>query len=259
MKFSKLLLPLVTLLSVVRPGVAAAAAAADVIEEEVADPNFVPTREKPYNFKIDYLIQDLQEEITDQVIVKNGEVANVEYKFANDEDTEVIIVGVGGQLINPVTGDILANVTATQIGPLTIPAGESNIFIQKIGIDLNPDTYLFIPSIYVAFNDQLIGLGSRNQLLTVEDPTISFFNPALLFLEVILFGSLGGLGYFLYSTFGYKYIQGTAPTKKSTASAASTTSSAKSTAKATGSGSYDESWLPATHLKSTGKKVKKTK
>lgn len=256
MKFSKLLLPLVTLLSVVRPGVAAAA---DVIEEEVADPNFVPTREKPYNFKIDYLIQDLQKEITDQVIVKNGDVANVEYKFANDEDTEVIIVGVGGQLINPVTGDILANVTATQIGPLTIPAGESNIFIQKIGIDFNPDTYLFIPSIYVAFNDQLIGLGSRNQLLTVEDPTISFFNPALLFLEVILFGSLGGLGYFLYSTFGYKYIQGTAPTKKSTASAASTTSSAKSTAKATGSGSYDESWLPATHLKSTGKKVKKTK
>lgn len=255
MKFSKLLLPLVTLLSVVSADVVAD----EVIEEEVVDPNFVPTREKPYNFKIDYLIKDLQEDITDKVVVTNGEVASVEYNFGNDEDAEVIIVGVGGQLINPVTGSILANITATQIGPLTIPAGESNIFIQNIGIDLNPDTYLFVPSIYVAFNDQLVGLGSRNQLLTVEDPTISFFNPALLLLEVILFGSLGGLGYFLYTTFGYKYIQGTAPTKKS--SAASTTSSAKSTAKATGSGSgsYDESWLPASHLKSTAKKVKKTK
>ncbi|ODV86842.1 hypothetical protein CANARDRAFT_174881 [[Candida] arabinofermentans NRRL YB-2248] len=226
------------------------------LDEPVSDPSrrtFVPTEEKPFNFRIEYLIKDKQSVSSELVPVTNGDTLSLEYEFTNGELEDCTIVGVGGQLISPVSGEVLYNVTATNVGPLSVAQDESINFIQKIGIDLIPESYLIVPAIYIVYADQLMVLGSRNQLITVEDPQISIFNPKLLVLEVLLGGSLGYIVYLLYQTFGASYF---APAKKESKAKATTTKTA-SASKTTGSKTYDSSWLPETHLK-TAKKTKKT-
>ncbi|CDK26476.1 unnamed protein product [Kuraishia capsulata CBS 1993] len=234
MRLSSLLLPLLSLVSL------AVAASED----------FVPTPEKPFEIRISYLVKEKQSSPQDLVSLENGEVAAVEFTLKNDEDDEVTIAGVAGSFNNPVTGDVVANVTGSKIGPITVPSGETVTFIQNIGLDLNPENYLFVPAIYVFHQEKFMQLGARNQLVTVSDPKISVFNPQLIFLEIVLVASLAGIAYVIYSIFGKQYFESVTPKKSASAQ--------PSAAVASGSKKLDESWIPQHHLRSASKKVKKT-
>ncbi|ODV93371.1 hypothetical protein PACTADRAFT_51970 [Pachysolen tannophilus NRRL Y-2460] len=207
--------------------------------------NFVPTEKKPFKFEIHYSVLEKQKSITDIVPVENGETFILGYTFINGEDNDVTIVGVGGSFNDPTTGFVHANISDASLGPLLIPAGTSANFSQKVGVDVAPSDYLVVPTIYASYNHTLIALGTRSQLISVEDPKVSIFNPQLIFLEIILVASIAGLGYILYVNFGYKYLKGAAPIRGS--ASLSATSKVSTVGKTSG---YDESWLPKEHLKS---------
>lgn len=253
MKFSKILLTLTSLLA----STAVAADNADINAKQApAYQKFQPTDEKPFNFKIDYLIKGKQEKSSTEVVkVSNGETVSVVYNFTSGEEEPCTIIGVGGQLVSPVTGDVKANVTANQIGPLAVSTDESVTFIQNVAVNMIPDDYLFVPAVYIVYEKKFMKLGARNQIFDVTDPKISFFNPKLIVSELLLGATVAGLIYVLYGAFGKTYLKGILPSptpkaSKQKASKKSTTSISKSTG-------VDE-WLPKTHLREITKKSKKS-
>lgn len=217
-----------------------------------ADDSFVASDQKPYNFRIQYSVADKQDSISDVVSMTNGETYSLDYTVYNGEDEEVSIIGVGGSLNDPQSGAVSNNLTTGSIGPVVIPSGEAANFTQQINIDVAPGDYLVVPSIYAVYNSSMMLLGSRSQLISVEDPSISIFNPQLLLLELILLATLGGALYAAYELFGKQYLRKNQPIKVATIKKlvpADQTSSSKSSG-------YDESWLPKQHLKA--KKLKRT-
>ncbi|KAH3670587.1 hypothetical protein OGAPHI_001102 [Ogataea philodendri] len=231
---------------------AVSALCADTKEKpDIVKGNFKPTAEKPFDLRVEYLIKDKQEVPSAIVDIENGETISLNYKFYNGEDEECTVLGVGGKLISPVTGDVLYNITASNIGPLSVASQDIVEFSQNIGIDLNPDSYLVVPSIYVVFKEQLMMLGSRNQLIQVDDPKISIFNPKLLVLEAVLVSSLVGVAYLLYSLFGANYFGTVKKDAKKQKLPADKPSKKQAPQK------VDESWLPETHLKTKRRTAKK--
>lgn len=183
----------------------------NTVREYVTDPDFVATAEKPYNFNVDY--QVLFKEAPDGVVgdLYNGETIELGYTFKSLEIPDVKIVGVGGQMMDPVSGETVANITASQIGPIDVVNNEPVEFSQKVGINMNPGKYVLVPAIYVVYEDQLMVLGSRNKLITVLDPQISFFNPQLLLAELTIAATLFAVLYWVYLTFANQYLAGILP------------------------------------------------
>lgn len=247
---------------------AASVFAADDVEESnpeaaeiVTDPNFVPTPERPFNFLIDYEIS-FKEDKTSGAIddFYNGETVELFYHFKSLEPSEVSIVGVGGELLDPVTGLSLANITASQLGPISVENNKMVNFTQRVGINMAPRKYLLVPAVYVIYEDQFMLLGSKNKLINIVDPKISIFNPQLLFAELVLGATVAGVLYLLYNAFAAKYLAGILPEsllpveKKKKKSAKPSTSDSKG--KSTSSKADYESWLPDSH-KNLAKKSKK--
>lgn len=232
--------------------------------EIVTDPNFVPTPEKPFNFKIDYNIAFKEDVSSGEIAnIYNGETIELLYTFQSLEPSEVSIVGVGGELLDPITGENVGNITASQIGPISVANNETVTFGQKIGINMNPMKYVLVPAIYIVYQEQFMMLGSRNKIISVEEPVISFFNPQLLIAELILGATIAGIGYFLYNTFAAYYLAGILPVsmlpaeKKKSKKTISTASKDSASTVASGKSTDFESWLPDSHKKLSKKQKKK--
>ncbi|GME75754.1 unnamed protein product [Ambrosiozyma monospora] len=208
---------------------------------------FTPTDEKPFNFRITYGIDSHpQPSAGASLAVHNSEIVKVHYNFTNFETEEVSIVGVGGQMWDPVTGEVKANVTATNIGPLAVGSEGSVDFIQQVGIDLEPDVdYLFVPAIYIIFQEKLLVLGSTNTLVHVSDVEVSAFDPKFLILVVVLLATLAGVGYAVFEFWGKEYLIKYLAKNEGKKLAKAGVGAALG--KATGSSSGSD-WLPETHL-----------
>ncbi|KAI3403137.1 IRC22 [Candida oxycetoniae] len=220
---------------------AAAASIATVSGYNVIDRQYV-------DISIEYSIVQTPE-ITEKNVAQwvNGDEVTLQYKLENNEKSVVTVIGVGGMFANPVTNEIVTNLTRGQIGPITVAPGTSSVFEQRIGVDLIPDNYQLVPQVFIAHEDLIKVVACRGQLASVADKSISFFDPRLIFLELVLIASLAGLGYLVYDIWGKRYFAATQPVKvKKTTDATKVTS--------TGSG-YDVNWVPESHLKQ--KKTKK--
>ncbi|QPG77345.1 hypothetical protein FOA43_004756 [Brettanomyces nanus] len=255
MKFSRIALAITSVLSYAATVVGSDDAQADQKPIQV-DSDFQPTKEKPFNFRIEYIVKGKQVTATSEIIeVLNGDTIALQYQFLNNEEEDCSIIGVGGKLISPVTGELKANITANQIGPLEASNNQTVTFIQNVGVDVPPDTYLLVPAVYIVFQKKFMVLGARNQLIQVEDPKISFFNPKLILSELALGASLIGIIYIVYAMFGKKYLKGILPASRNSIPA---NEKSKSSAKSTSS-SVDSEWLPQTHLKVAARKSRKIK
>lgn len=194
-------------------------------------------------FPVNYVISEYPDIThTDVAEFNNGETISLEYTATNNEDDKITIVGLGGAFRSPTTNEIKSNLSAQSVGPIILAPGDSEVFIQKIPLDLVPDNYLLTPQLFIAFQEDLKLVQARGQLAVVSDVPVSFFDPQLLVLEAILVATLGGLLYAVYSIWGKPYFAGTAPTKKKVVISARSTS-------------VDPSWFPESHI--LQKKTKK--
>lgn len=258
-----LLAPLLALASAVfaeEPVANAADAVVDGVAEDVeivTDPNFVPTPEKPFNFRIDYNVafkEDPNGNIEDFV---NGETVELLFEFHSLEPAPVTIVGVGGQLLDPVTGEVKANITASQLGPIEVANNQNENFTQRVGINMEAADYLLVPAIYVVYQDQFMMLGSKNKIVTVVEPSISIFNPQLIMSELILLVSFAGIVYALFNVFGAQYLNGILPESLLPKDKKKKAKKAKKDSPVEASATSVESWLPEQHKKLTKKGKKK--
>ncbi|EER35196.1 conserved hypothetical protein [Candida tropicalis MYA-3404] len=213
------------------------------------------TSGKPHtvDILIDYSIKETPELSQNDVANwVNGDKYTLEYVVSNNEETEIAVVGVTGQFKNPVTNQIVTNLTTGQVGPITVAPGESIKFEQIVDVDLMANNYELFPYVFVAHDDLIKVIPCRGQLTSVVDATISFFDPRLILLELVLLVTFGAAAYFIYEIWGKQYLKGTAPVKVPARKSGSTVS--KKGASATASG-FDESWIPEAHLKKNKKKA----
>lgn len=227
---------------------------ASVIGGAVADeqqPIVNQGKARVMRFHADYTIKERPDATaTDVVSLYNGDSVTLGYTVSNEDDEQVAILGVGGSFKDSKTQEINTNITSASVGPIILEPGQSQQFSQVINVNLQPDAYILSPLLYITHGEEFMTVSPRPQWTTVADAPISFFNPQLLFLELVLVLTFGGIGYVLYDLFGKKYFKGTAtgPSKKVSAS------SGASTAAPSDGKSYDASWIPQGHIKQTKKK-----
>lgn len=186
------------------------------------------------NFELDYIIEqypDVGQKEVAQLFFE--ERISVLHTITNNEESDITIVGLGGAFRDPMDGEIKVNLTANSVGPVVVPPGESRTVGQKLTLDIIPSTYALVPNVYVSYKDELKGIQSRAQLVTVKEVPVSLFGPQMLFLEAILLSIFGGIGYYAYVTYFQAYFKGAAPV-----------SSVKASAKVSG---FDPSWVPSQH------------
>ena len=215
------------------------------------------TSGKPHtvDILIDYSIKETPEiSQTDVANWVNGQKYTLEYVVNNNEETEIAVVGVTGQFKNPVTNQIVTNLTTGQVGPITVAPGESIKFEQIVDVDLIPDNYELIPHVFVAHDDLIKVIPCRGQLASIVDAAVSFFDPRLIFLELVLLATFGGIAYFVYEIWGKQYLRGTAPVKVPVKKSGSPVAVKEASPVGSASG-FDESWIPEAHLKKNKKKA----
>lgn len=214
------------------------------------------TGKETVDILIDYNIKETPEvSKSDVASWTNGEQITLEYTLSNNEETDVTVIGVTGQFLNPVTKEVVTNLTQGRIEPVAVAPGKSVRFEQTINVNLIPNNYELVPQVFIVQGDLVKLLPCRGQLASVLDKAISFFDPRLIFLELVLLATFGGLVYLAYQIWGKNYIKGTAPVKvKKSVKSPSPVAASASAGSSTGAG-YDVNWIPEGHLKQ--KKTKK--
>lgn len=125
--------------------------------------------------------------------VEGGETVELVHSFTNNEDSKVVIVGVGGHFSDPLSGDILQNMTTEMTEMVAVGPGELRTVRQLVPIDLDAGAYVMTPSLVVAFEEQYMLAAARDQLVVVVVQPLLLWSPQLLFLEalVVLFAAGG--------------------------------------------------------------------
>ncbi|CCH40921.1 putative secreted protein [Wickerhamomyces ciferrii] len=231
-------------------------AAADILHPDEREGHYVdPNEQTPFLFDIDYNIVNKPNAAVLEFY--NGEEIVLNYTFTNHEDSEVTLVGLGGQFTNPANGQTVANITDAKLGPLIVPSGESQVFTQRLGINLPETNYLLVPGIYIVKDNSLALLSARSQLAIVTEASISIFNPQLLFLEFLLLATLSVGAYYVYINYGASYFNTASKTATTPQVAGKSGERPKIVTTDSGRKVVDESWLPEHHVKKVNKKNKK--
>lgn len=183
-------------------------------------------------FELDYIIEEYPEVSYNGVVEFNqGEQISLSYTLSNHEDTDIVVIGLGGAFRNAVNGESIANLTSTSVGPIVVPPGESSVIHQKLITHISGGNYLLSPQVFVAFNDEVKVIQARSQLSIVKETYLSFFNPQLLFLECLFLVIAGLCFYFsVPNMFKRNQINKSPVTKKPSNSSV-----------------FDPSWVPSHH------------
>ncbi|KAK9233772.1 hypothetical protein V1525DRAFT_441408 [Lipomyces kononenkoae] len=236
--------------------IASAQAAADIPYEEVFEPEEGPDGPPKFLLKTKFL----ESENIYPPIVYNTQPTNLEITLKNEDDKEALVQVAGGALFEIGKEAALENITAVRVGPLAIAPHTSESVPYSFVINREPKDYLLRVGLLIEYEGQLVQYLGYNSTVSVQDPPLSYFDPQMIFLYVIISGILGVGGYYVYTTYVKSYI---APKKagkkraKAPSPAAPSTTSAETTSSA--AKGYDESWIPEHHLRAQKAKPKALK
>ncbi|KAG6209201.1 hypothetical protein E4U35_007498 [Claviceps purpurea] len=194
----------------------------------------------------------------------NGHATTALVEFTNHEDGPIQVAFLAGFVANPKAlpegsseyQSILHNLTAVQYNHV-IEAGETKSLTYPFVLDMQPqDVKLQLAAVVASGTNQVHQIVvHEGQASIVEAPT-SFLDPQIIFLYLVLSGVFAGTLYFVYKT----WIEALFPpakrtktpvgkkAKKISADADATLSASDSAGAATGSKTYDESWIPEHHM-----------
>ncbi|KKF95485.1 Increased recombination centers protein 22-2 [Ceratocystis platani] len=194
----------------------------------------------------------------------NGNPTVARIELENQAEEAVQLAFVGGRIAKPITPDtIMVNLTTTPYGE-SIPAGETKAVEYAFELDMNAQEVLLnLVAVVSDSRGQIYQVMAYNNMASIVEPPVSLLDPQILFLYLILMGTFGGIGYFVYSTWVEPLLAPPASkrpqkAKKVVPVVVEPTSGDESGA-ANASG-YDESWIPNHHInKPVSKRVKGAK
>ncbi|SCU84174.1 LAFA_0D08592g1_1 [Lachancea sp. 'fantastica'] len=205
--------------------------ASEAVQDSATDGN-VPQRA---NFEITYeTLEKGPGGVSSFLEFDDGDNVTLRYSFSNRDDSNVSVVAVGGAIYDITTNELAANVSAAALGPIPIGTNETAEFQQIVNLILKEGDYAISPDIYVEKEQETIKVIANPSLLRILPPTMSFFNPQFMFVQLILAALIAG---FSYMTFVRTREDGNARTngKKYKSSEAAKTQK------------LDSTWLPESH------------
>ncbi|KAK9434234.1 hypothetical protein V1505DRAFT_359584 [Lipomyces doorenjongii] len=240
--------------------VASAEPAAEMPYQEVFEPDEGPDAPPQFLLKTKFL----ESENTYPPIIYNTQSTNLEITLRNEEDNEAIVQVAGGALFEVGKDTALENITAVRVGPLAVAPHTTASVAYSFVLDREPKDYFLRVGLLIEYEGQLVQYLGYNSTITTQDPPLSFFDPQMIFLYLILSGIFGVGGYYVYNTYVKSYFAPKNTSGKKRAKAVTPVTPSSTTAETTGSAAkgYDESWIPEHHLRSKNPKpktVKKTK
>ncbi|KAF8907344.1 hypothetical protein CPB84DRAFT_1768982 [Gymnopilus junonius] len=176
--------------------------------------------------------------------VVNGEKNSLTVTVENKSGQNVTLLGIAGALIHPDTNVIVKNLTRQKYGVPLLENIQMQIPYQFYSQFKPGDHRLSIWLEHKTDDDSTFKVEAFDSIVTVVDPELSIFDLKLLSTYAMVAGILGGLAYFVYVTF---VPQSKKPRAKKTTTAS--VSSPVGTVTATGSGGYQEEWIPEHHLR----------
>ncbi|QIW94940.1 hypothetical protein AMS68_000458 [Peltaster fructicola] len=202
--------------------------------------------------------------------VVNGRPTEALLDVVNNEPEAISLLVVGGSLTTPLgkAGSpdppvIVHNLTGSRFNT-QVPAGEKQSFTYTFQTDLQPqDLQLNLGVMLQNSKNTIFQQSVYNGTVTVVDAPISFFEPQVIFLYLTLAAAFGGICFFIYQTWitrlfpqkrrggkgGERAKRSTGGTKPVDPAAQTAVIGADGPAVTSGSKAYDESWIPAEHLK----------
>ncbi|KDR78901.1 hypothetical protein GALMADRAFT_244549 [Galerina marginata CBS 339.88] len=174
--------------------------------------------------------------------VVNGEKNGLTITVENKSGKNVTLLSIAGSLLHPDSNVVLKNLTSQAYG---IPLLD-NVKLQipyTFYSQFKPGDHRLNVWLEHKSDDGTYKVEAFDSIVTVVDPELSIFDLKLLSTYVMVAGILGSLVYLAYGTF-VPQAKKTRAKKTSTAAV-----SAPVTVTATGSGGYQEEWIPEHHLR----------
>ncbi|KAK9246575.1 hypothetical protein V1506DRAFT_534626 [Lipomyces tetrasporus] len=230
---------------------------AEIPVEEVFEPDEGPDAPPQFLLKTKFL----ESENTYPPIIYNTQSTNLEITLQNEEDSEAIVQVAGGALFEIGNDTAIENITAVRVGPLAVAPHTTQTVGYNFVLDREPKDYFLRVGLLIEYEGQLVQYLGYNSTITVQDPPLSYFDPQMIFLYIILSGIFGVGGYFVYNNYVKSYLAPKKTSGKKRAKSATPVTPSNTTAETTGTDSkgYDESWIPEHHLRSKSPKPKMTK
>ncbi|KAI0370352.1 hypothetical protein BV20DRAFT_1074637 [Pilatotrama ljubarskyi] len=175
--------------------------------------------------------------------VVNGERNKILVAVENKSDRNVTLKNIAGSFHHPDSNKLVKNTTALNYG-IPLLEGASMQLPYLFYSEYPGDYRLNIWLEHIA-DGQSYRVTAYDSIVSVVEPEGSWFDFKLLTTYLVVSGLLGGLAYYLYTTFVPQ------PKKRKTPQV----SAPVGTVTATGAGGYQEEWIPEHHLK----KAKKSK
>ncbi|KAK9460406.1 uncharacterized protein V1516DRAFT_625781 [Lipomyces oligophaga] len=206
-------------------------------------------------------LQTYFEEVVDviggsQPLVSNGKINNVQVLLTNLEDKPAFIQVIGGALFDVGQSAPIENISAIRVGPLEVKANSEIPISYDFELDREPKDYTLQIALLVEYEGQLVQAVAFNSTVTLKDLPLSFFDPQLLIVYVLLIAFFGFGGYYAYFSFIQpKYF----PVKKTVKKTKAKATPIVATSTGTDGKAYDESWIPEHHLRPRSPKPRAAK
>jgi len=175
--------------------------------------------------------------------VVNGEKNSLTVTVENKSGQNVTLFNIAGALVHPDTNVLLKNLTSLKYN-VPLIEGVKIQFPYTFYSQFKPGDHRLNIWVEHKTNDGQYKVEAYDSIVTIVDPELSIFDLKLLSTYAMVAGILGSLLYFAYGTF-------IPQTKKPRAKKPSTASvsSPVGPVTATGSGGYQEEWIPEHHLR----------
>ncbi|CAG8651757.1 6329_t:CDS:2, partial [Cetraspora pellucida] len=173
--------------------------------------------------------------------VVNGQKNTVKLIFDNKGTLNYTINLIGGALVNKDNpNEIYRNLTAVKYS-IKAPSMDHVEFPYYFYAEFPPQELDIILFVFFSDDDkrQFRGVG-YNGTVTIVDPEHSLFDLQLIFLYVLLFGMVSGIGYMIFQAF-FGGVKAKKSKKRPVVKPEDVTTGTSS--------SYDENWIPEHHLK----------
>lgn len=201
--------------------------------EEKADSMIEPdVQEEPKiaKFLIEYDVVEAEKKNSKGIVeAHKGEEITFFYNFTNQEDSDVNVFGIGGSIIEPSSGQVIAQIPLAEFSPLYVAVNESTRFKQLLPVNLHEGIFYVIPHVYVNKEGEEMTVAAAGSAIQVVPPPMSIFNPQFLSIQVFFLAIIASVSYYV---FGF-----------------SLNSSKEKPAKKQAKANPIEEWLPETHKK----------
>ncbi|KAK4632140.1 Increased recombination centers protein 22-2 [Fulvia fulva] len=198
----------------------------------------------------------------------NGRPTRALFHIANNEDTDInVLLGLGALLTPlgtpgaPEVPQVVRNMTGAKFGTVIAPKSKETLTYSFSNVMQPQDLTLELQTV-IAKGQNMFTLTVFSESVSIVEAPTSILDPQIIFLYLLLAGIFGGTCYFIYNVWitqlfpqkkrggkgGERAKRSSGGSKPVDPSEQVAVVGADGPAVTTGSKTYDESWIPASHL-----------